>query len=213
MSPPPTTHAVRLLWSQRDQLNTSEALPAFTMAGRNAARLLLANVSIVRAHKRNLVILIALLYTLGVANDFTGICQPAAAVLAVGSMQLRTYTAPYYILPRSDACPTIMEHWTDRQWHTRVRMTKALFMELCHLLEPELRGRDTNFKRATPVHKKVALGLMRLATGNSYVSFENELGIAAGTACVHFHKGGGGAEEGGGGPSPGALAAASVCQM
>ena len=117
------------------------------------AMLLLAIILINRQRKRHLVFLVVLLYSLRVASNIPSLCQAAAAVITISSMQLRTFQTPYYVLPRSDACPTMMEHWTDRQWHTRVRMTKALFMELCHLLDPELRGQDSNFRRPTPVQQ------------------------------------------------------------
>ena len=57
--------------------NTTSGHPSrlSQMAGRSVARLLLANILIGRARKPNLVFLVALLYTLTVANDFTGLCR------------------------------------------------------------------------------------------------------------------------------------------
>ncbi|CAM4412682.1 unnamed protein product [Lepidochelys kempii] len=55
-------------------------------------------------------------------------------------------------------------------------MRKGTFMELCDLLSPGLKRKNTKMRAALTVHKQVALALWKLATPDSYRSVGNQFG-------------------------------------
>ena len=61
------------------------------------------------------------------------------------------------------------------QWKEDFRMTRPTFDYIVHLVRPFIAKRDARFRKATPVEKRVAIVLWRLAIGNSYHSTEKKL--------------------------------------
>ncbi|CAM4602648.1 unnamed protein product [Caretta caretta] len=56
-------------------------------------------------------------------------------------------------------------------------MHKGTFMELCDLLSPALKRKNTKMRAALTVHKQVAIALWKLATPNRYRSVGNQFGV------------------------------------
>ncbi|CAM4388912.1 unnamed protein product, partial [Caretta caretta] len=63
-------------------------------------------------------------------------------------------------------------------------MHKGPFMELCDLLSPALKRKDTKMRAALTVHKQVAIDLWKLATPDSYRSVGNQFGVGKSTVGV-----------------------------
>ena len=61
------------------------------------------------------------------------------------------------------------------QWKEDFRMTQPTFDYIVHLVRPFIAKTDARFRKATPVEKRVAIALWRLAIGNSYHSTEKKL--------------------------------------
>ncbi|KAM7134938.1 uncharacterized protein RBU57_017066 [Macrochelys suwanniensis] len=60
-------------------------------------------------------------------------------------------------------------------------MCKATFLELCNLLSPALKRRNTKMRAALTVEKRVAIALWKLATPDSYRSVGNQFGVCKST--------------------------------
>ncbi|CAM4567585.1 unnamed protein product [Lepidochelys kempii] len=60
-------------------------------------------------------------------------------------------------------------------------MHRATFMELCDLLSPALKRKDTKMRGALTVEKQVAIALWKLATPDSYRSVGNQFGVCKST--------------------------------
>ncbi|CAM4537432.1 unnamed protein product [Lepidochelys kempii] len=60
-------------------------------------------------------------------------------------------------------------------------MHKGTFMELCDLLSPALKRRNTKMRAALTVHKRVAIALWKLAMPDSYRSVRNQFGVSKST--------------------------------
>ncbi|CAM5152167.1 unnamed protein product, partial [Natator depressus] len=58
-------------------------------------------------------------------------------------------------------------------------MRKGTFMELCDLLSPALRRKNTKMRAALTVEKQVAIALWKLAMPDSYRSVGNQFGVGA----------------------------------
>ncbi|CAM4497661.1 unnamed protein product [Lepidochelys olivacea] len=56
-------------------------------------------------------------------------------------------------------------------------MRKGTFMELCDLLSPALKCKNTKMRAALTVHKQVAIALWKLAMPDSYWSVGNQFGV------------------------------------
>nr|XP_048677691.1 uncharacterized protein LOC125622988 [Caretta caretta] len=56
-------------------------------------------------------------------------------------------------------------------------MLKSTFMELCDLLSPDLKRKNTKMRAALTVEKRVAIALWKLATPGSYRSLRNQFGV------------------------------------
>ncbi|CAM4466449.1 unnamed protein product [Lepidochelys kempii] len=69
----------------------------------------------------------------------------------------------------------------DSQWLRNFCVWGATFMELCDLLSPALKRKDTNMRAALTVEKQVAIVLWKLATPNSYWSVRNQFGVGKST--------------------------------
>nr|XP_048685785.1 uncharacterized protein LOC125626624 [Caretta caretta]XP_048685786.1 uncharacterized protein LOC125626624 [Caretta caretta] len=60
-------------------------------------------------------------------------------------------------------------------------MRRATFMELCDLLSPSLKHKDTRMRAALTVEKRVAITLWKLAMPDSYRSVRNRFGVGKST--------------------------------
>ncbi|CAM5150761.1 unnamed protein product [Natator depressus] len=79
---------------------------------------------------------------------------------------------------------TVLQVWDDSQWLQNFRMRKATFMELCELLSPALKRRNTKMRPALTVEKQVAIALWKLAMPDCYQSVENKFGMGKSTVGV-----------------------------
>ncbi|CAM5165951.1 unnamed protein product, partial [Eretmochelys imbricata] len=75
----------------------------------------------------------------------------------------------------------VLQVWDDSQWLRNFRIHKGTFMELCDLLSPALKRKNTKMRAALTVHKQVAIALWKLATPNSYWSVGNQFGVGKST--------------------------------
>lgn len=89
------------------------------------------------------------------------------------------------------------EHWFEeiirnpamhRFWKEHFRMNLDSFQEFCRVLSPLMLKRDTHFRAAVPLEKRVAIGLWRLATGESYRSASVTFGVGKCTALNIVHE-------------------------
>ncbi|CAM5146181.1 unnamed protein product [Natator depressus] len=70
----------------------------------------------------------------------------------------------------------VLRVWDDSQWLRNFRMRKGTFMELCELLSPALKRKNTKMRAALTVEKQVAIALWKLAKPDSYRSVGNQFG-------------------------------------
>ncbi|XP_066934341.1 uncharacterized protein [Clytia hemisphaerica] len=96
--------------------------------------------------------------------------------------------------PRSVWAYEREERWFDELWNNRFnddylarwkadfRMSGSTFSKLVYLLRPALEKRDTNFRKAIPIQKRVAVALWRLANGNSFRTVSKTLAVGKSTA-------------------------------
>lgn len=73
------------------------------------------------------------------------------------------------------------EEFLDR-WRADFRMSGVTFAKLVYLLRPVLEKQDTNFRKAIPVQKRVAVATWRLANGNSFRTIAKTMAIGKSTA-------------------------------
>ncbi|KAG6926089.1 hypothetical protein G0U57_012817, partial [Chelydra serpentina] len=78
----------------------------------------------------------------------------------------------------------VLQVWDDSQWLRNFRMCKGTFLELCHLLSPALKRKNTKMRAALTVQKRVAIALWKLATPDSYRSVGNQFGVGKSTVGV-----------------------------
>ncbi|CAM4581038.1 unnamed protein product [Lepidochelys kempii] len=71
----------------------------------------------------------------------------------------------------------VLQVWDDFQWLRYFRMRKGAFMELCDLLSPALKHKNTKMRAALTVHKQMAIALWKLAMPDSYPSVRNQFGV------------------------------------
>ncbi|CAM4656641.1 unnamed protein product [Lepidochelys kempii] len=70
-------------------------------------------------------------------------------------------------------------------------MCKATFLELCELLSPALKPRNTKIRAALTVEKQVAIALWKLATPDCHPSVGNQFGVGkstVGAAVIQIAK-------------------------
>ncbi|CAM4573713.1 unnamed protein product [Caretta caretta] len=75
----------------------------------------------------------------------------------------------------------VLQVWDDSQWLRNFHMRKATFMELCDLLSPALKRKDTKMRAALTVEKQVAIALWKLAMPDRYRSVGNQFGVGKST--------------------------------
>ncbi|CAM4590437.1 unnamed protein product [Caretta caretta] len=68
----------------------------------------------------------------------------------------------------------VFQAWDDSQWLRNFWLRKGTFMELCDLLSPALRCKNTKMRAALTVEKQVAIALWKLAMSDSYWSVRNQ---------------------------------------
>ena len=73
-------------------------------------------------------------------------------------------------------------------WKDHFRVNLDSFRELCRVLQPFLAKRDTRFREAIPIEKRVAIALWRLGTGESYRSTAVTFGVRKCTALNIVHE-------------------------
>ncbi|CAM5157009.1 unnamed protein product [Natator depressus] len=81
----------------------------------------------------------------------------------------------------------VLQVWDDSQWLRNFCMHKATFLELCELLSPALKHRNTKIRAALTVEKRVAIALWKLATPDCFQSVGNQFGVGkstVGTAVI-----------------------------
>ncbi|XP_050815739.1 ADP-ribosylation factor-like protein 13B isoform X3 [Gopherus flavomarginatus] len=62
----------------------------------------------------------------------------------------------------------VLQVWDDSQWLQNFCMRKGTVMDLCDLLSPALKRKNTKMRAALTVHKRMAISLWKLATPDSY---------------------------------------------
>nr|XP_048717289.1 uncharacterized protein LOC125641420 [Caretta caretta] len=78
----------------------------------------------------------------------------------------------------------VLQVWDDSQWLRNFRMHKGTFMELCDLLSPALKHKNTKMRAALTDHKRVAIALWKLGIPDSYRSVGNQFGVGKSTVGV-----------------------------
>ena len=56
----------------------------------------------------------------------------------------------------------------EQHWRSDFRMSQDTFRDIVRVVQPALEKRDTQFRRAIPIEKRVAIALWRLSTGNLF---------------------------------------------
>ena len=100
------------------------------------------------------------------------------------SQSLLARCARYY---SCQSCPSsqALNTW----WKENFRVSRLTFDYICRAVGPVIRRQDTILRAAIPVETRAAVGLWRLATGDSYRSCGLMFGIAKSTAigvCQDF---------------------------
>ena len=78
----------------------------------------------------------------------------------------------------------IATNFTQEEWLSNFRVSKATFNYLCDELRPLLYRVDTVMRKALAVEKRVAITLWFLATGGDYRTIGHLFGVAKSTVCV-----------------------------
>ena len=76
-------------------------------------------------------------------------------------------------------------------WKPNFRMERETFDELCRILRGDLTRQETRLRKPVSVEKRVAVGVWRLSTGNSYRSCGLQFGLGKSTAkviCQEFEE-------------------------
>ena len=79
----------------------------------------------------------------------------------------------------------------DKEYISEFRMSYHTFAELCDLLRPHIERKNTRFREAIPVEKRVVVALHRLAHGTSFNILSRHLGCGKSTAikiCEEVNK-------------------------
>ena len=80
---------------------------------------------------------------------------------------------------------------TNVLWKPNFRMERETFVELCRILRGDLMRQATRLRKPVSVEKRVAVGVWRLSTGNSYRSCGLQFGLGKSTAkviCQEFEE-------------------------
>lgn len=90
-----------------------------------------------------------------------------AAVIAATSVQRNVWA-----LERTqDWWDRVVVNWNQEEWVSNFHMRRETFNMLCERLSPRLSYKDTKFRQAIPVQKRVGVGLWWFATGTGYLGY------------------------------------------
>ena len=64
-----------------------------------------------------------------------------------------------------------------QHWRSDFRMSQDIFRDIVRVVQPALKNRDTHFRRAIPIEKRVAIALWRLSTGNTFRTVTKTFGV------------------------------------
>ena len=67
-------------------------------------------------------------------------------------------------------------------WKMDFRINGRTFMDVVELVRDRMERNDTNFRKAIPLEKRVAIALWRLANGNSYRTISKTFGVGKSTS-------------------------------
>ena len=67
-------------------------------------------------------------------------------------------------------------------WREHFRMSRRTFQFVVNLVRDSIEKRDTRFREAVSIEKRVAVALWRLASGNTYRTVASTFGIGKSTA-------------------------------
>ena len=70
----------------------------------------------------------------------------------------------------------------DPYWCEDFRMSRRKFQFVVNLVRNSMEKRDTRFREAVSIEKRVAVALWRLASGNAYRTVASTFGIGKSTA-------------------------------
>ena len=76
-------------------------------------------------------------------------------------------------------------------WPNYFRVEKTSFDRICDLVREKMTKEETNMRRTIPLEKRVAIGLYRLASGDTFIRISYAFGIGTSTAhtiCSEFEQ-------------------------
>ena len=82
----------------------------------------------------------------------------------------------------------VIDDYQGNRWKEDFRMKGSTFANLVAVLTPYLQKRGTRFRLAIPVEKRVAIGVWRLATGNSFRTLSTIFAAGKATAVHIVHE-------------------------
>lgn len=75
--------------------------------------------------------------------------------------------------------------FSDERFQTNFRITRASFSELCETLKPYLERKDTAYRKAIPLGKRIAIVLYLLKSGADYGTISDLFGVGqSAVACL-----------------------------
>ena len=95
------------------------------------------------------------------------------------------------------------QHWFERlrehknetifkePWKREFRLKVEIFQFVVNLVKSDTEGRNTFWRNATAVEKRVAVAIWRLSTGNSFRTISKVFGIGLSTSseiCMEFYR-------------------------
>ncbi|CAM4592097.1 unnamed protein product [Caretta caretta] len=116
-------------------------------------------------------------------TDFSESMGPANACIMVLMGQVHSVERRFWARETSIVWwdRIVLQVWNDSQWLRNFRMRKGTFMELCDLLSPALKRKNTKMRAALTVEKQVVIALWKLAMPDSYRSVGNQFGVGKST--------------------------------
>ena len=71
----------------------------------------------------------------------------------------------------------------EQHWRSDFRMSQDTFQDIVRVVQPALEKRDTQFRRAIPIEKRVEIALWRLSTGNSFCTVTKTFAVGKSTTA------------------------------
>ena len=96
----------------------------------------------------------------------------------------------YWTLPRPQGWFDLLlaRRDLDWWWKDHFRVNRDTFMKIVEMVRPFMTTRSNNFRNSTPIEKKVAAALYRLATPNSYKDIGLLLGLGTASAQLYTEQ-------------------------